>query len=184
MTTNHSNKRVIAFAGPAGVGKSTAAVFLQNEARLGKVQILSFAKPMRRMVATLLPLGMGAFTQDNKNNPEHGLCGKTPRQLLETIGTEWGKEMIGENIWLDIVANQINSGAFDTYAIDDLRTDAEAIYLKEKFNATIIHLSRPGIDYKRDHITSSPISDDLIGHYVSTENQSDLWVLRHLTRPM
>lgn len=177
-------KRVIAFAGPAGVGKSTAAAFLKHEVRLGKVQILSFATPMREMVAALLPLGMGAFTQEHKNDPEHGLCGKTPRQLLETIGTEWGKEMIGKNIWLDILANQINSGIADTYAIDDLRTDAEAVYLKEKFNAVIIHLSRPGIEYKRDHITACPISDHLVTHYVSTERQVDLWVLRHLARPM
>lgn len=180
----HSNKRVIAFAGPAGVGKSTAAAFLRSEARLGRVKILSFAEPMRRMVATLLPLDMAAFTQENKNNPAHGLCGKTPRRLLETIGTEWGKGMIGENIWLDIVADQISSTSFDTYAIDDLRTDAEAIYLKENFDATIIHLSRPGIEYKLDHITSSPISDSLVTHYVSTEGIDGLWVLRQLVRPI
>ena len=177
-------KRVIAFAGPAGVGKSTAARYLTTEARLGKVLTLSFAEPMREMVATILWNGSDSFTQEHKNDPLYGLCGKTPRQLLETIGTEWGKNLIGENIWLDILANQITSSNFDTYVIDDLRTDAEATYLSNVFNAIIIHLSRPGIEYKRDHITSCPISDHLVSHYVSMQDERDLWVLRSLCRPM
>jgi hypothetical protein len=177
-------KRVIAFAGPAGVGKSTAAVYLSQEDRLGKVIILSFAEPMRRMVSTILPLGMESFEQGKKTNPTLGLCGKTPRQMLETIGTEWGKNLVGENIWLDIVANQIMRGDADTYIIDDLRTDAEAIYLRDKLGAIIIHLSRQGVDYKRDHITSCPISEDLVTHFVTTKDRSDLRALRNLARPI
>jgi hypothetical protein len=104
--------------------------------------------------------------------------------MLETIGTEWGKNLVGENIWLDIVANQIMRGDADTYIIDDLRTDAEAIYLRDKLGAIIIHLSRQGVDYKRDHITSCPISEDLVTHFVTTKDRSDLRALRNLARPI
>jgi len=175
--------RIIAFAGPAGVGKSTAARYLTTEPRLGNVTVLSFATPMKKMVSTILPLGMGAFTQENKNDPAHGLCGKSPRYLLEAIGTEWGKELIGQEIWLEIVANQIHTGGADTYVIDDLRTDQEARYIHE-LGGMVIELSRAGVDYDRTHVTSSPISQDLVTHKVSCVSESDLWVLRNLVRPM
>lgn len=175
---------VVAFAGPAGVGKSTAARYLTQEPRLGRVKVLSFATPMKQMVATILPLGMNAFTQENKNNPEHGLCGKSPRRLLETLGTEWGKELIGRDIWLDIVANQILARDADTYAIDDLRTDAEARYIKEKFGGIVIELERDGIQYACNHVTAMPISGHLVDRLVRTEVVEDLRVLRNIIRPM
>ena len=177
-------KRVIAFAGPAGVGKSTAAQYLTVEPRLGKVLTLSFAAPMKKMVATILREGSDSFKQEHKNDPLYGLCGKSPRYLLETIGTEWGKNLIGQNIWLDIVANQILSTSFDTYVIDDLRTEAEADYIHKVFGGTVIELSRDGVAYKCDHITSSQIPDRCIDHRVTTVSVSDLWVLRELARPM
>ena len=178
----HRKPRVIAFAGPAGVGKSTAAEFLAK--KLGDAKVLSFASPMKRMVAEILPLGMEAFTQANKNNPEHGLCGKSPRFLLEKIGTEWGKQMIGQDIWLDIVANQIKAGGFDTFLIDDLRTDAEADYVHERFGGKVIELERDGVDYAMTHITSSPISTYRVDRKVKTEKIEDLEGLAELVRSM
>lgn len=172
--------RVIAFAGPAGVGKTTAAKFLTQEPSLGRVKVLSFATPMRAMVATILPLGMKAFTQENKNNPDHGLCGKSPRRLLETIGTEWGKELIGRDIWMEIVANQIHSKDADTYVIDDLRTDEEARYIHDKFGGIVIELERDGVDYLRNHVTAMPISDHLVDHKVKTKRVEDLATLRDI----
>ena len=37
-----------------------------------------------------------------KEHPCSLLLNKTPRYAMQTLGTEWGRELIGENIWTHI----------------------------------------------------------------------------------
>jgi hypothetical protein len=87
----------IGFCGPAGAGKSTAAEHLVRHWRFSRVR---FAGPLKAM---LLALGLDAEQVDGsrKEEPTPLLCGRTPRQAMQWLGTEWGRNLIGDGFWIE-----------------------------------------------------------------------------------
>ena len=86
--------KVVAFTGPAGAGKSTAADYLVG---LGYVRV-KFAGPLKDMMRAI------GLTEDHiegvlKELPTPLLAGKTPRWAMQTLGTEWGRDIIGSDFW-------------------------------------------------------------------------------------
>lgn len=80
-------------------GKTTVATILQHE--LGQTLLLPLADPLKKMVATLLQIINPSYPTDNGKFfvPELN-C--TVRHLWQTIGTEWGRECVGQSIWVNI----------------------------------------------------------------------------------
>jgi len=99
-----TNFPVIGLVGASGAGKTTLAEMLEAE---GFVRI-AMAKPLKDALKA-----MGLTKQDlygpqaHRAAPSAFLCGKSPRYAMMTIGTEWGREMIGEDIWVNAVQEQI-----------------------------------------------------------------------------
>lgn len=89
-------RTLVAFTGRAGAGKSTAAFHLVE--RHGWVR-MRFAGPLKSMMAAL-GLSGAEIEGDRKEVPSDLLCGKTPRFAMQTIGTEWGRDLIGEDLWI------------------------------------------------------------------------------------
>ena len=81
------------------------------------------------------------------------------RRLLQVIGTEMGRNILGENCWVDIVAKQIAQGDGKA-VIADLRFPNEAEYVKENDglivniirdrNPHAINTAHPSEQYKPD----------------------------------
>lgn len=123
------NLPLIGFTGPAGAGKSTAAKALVEI--LGFKRI-SFADPLRAML-----MGIGLTTEDTtirKNEPIAWLDGKTARQLLQTLGTEWGRQIVHPEIWIRHAEQRIDY--FKTTRVpgivfDDVRFDNEAQMIRD-----------------------------------------------------
>lgn len=90
--------RLVAFCGPAGCGKSTAAARLVREYGFTR---LRFAGPLKDM---LQAIGLGDVDTDGalKETPCDLLDGKTPRHAMQTLGTEWGRMCIGPNFWVGL----------------------------------------------------------------------------------
>lgn len=111
--------KIIALYGPQGCGKTEAASALAG--RPGWIK-LSFAGPLYDMLSVML--GCDARMLDKKQ-PADGLCGKTVRHALQTLGTEWGREHIGKDVWVEAMKSRIlaheNTGNTEGIVIDDLR---------------------------------------------------------------
>ncbi len=115
-------------------GKSTLALALGP---LGYNRV-RFAGPLKAMLSALL-LNSGAsfeLTQrmldgDLKEAPSTFLQGKTPREAMQTLGTEWGRTMLGEGLWVSAAigdANELRRQGLGV-VIDDVRfpNEAEAV---------------------------------------------------------
>lgn len=98
--------RLIGLTGRAGTGKDTAAAYLCK--RHGYVSH-AFAAPLRQMVHTLLT-SAGVFSpyymhHSMKEKPIDGLDGESARTLMQSLGTQWGRDLVGHgDLWIRLAA--------------------------------------------------------------------------------
>lgn len=123
-----SGASLIAFYGKAGVGKSTAANMLVDYHGFSRI---AFADPIKAMLKTMLNYaGSDIDINDRslKEKPCEALLGKSPRYALQTLGTEFGRECIGQDIWVSIAEREIKTALEDgeSVVIEDLRFPNEA----------------------------------------------------------
>lgn len=105
---------IVGLTGRAGVGKSTHALALINyaEHHMGiQGGIYPFAGPLKRIA-----MSMGW----NGKKDEKG------RRLLQILGTECGRECIGEDVWVNLWRDQVRGCPMGWVAVaDDVRFDNE-----------------------------------------------------------
>jgi len=122
---------LIGLVGYAGSGKSTIAEQLwltHNYTRY------SLAARIKSMLCMGLGIGLSdVYDTQKKDEPCEALCGQTPRYAMQTLGTEWGRQLIHPDIWIRTLLNQITRDRLlnVTYAvIDDVRFLNEANAIK------------------------------------------------------
>lgn len=133
---------LVAFTGRAGSGKSTAANAVVG--KFGFVRI-SFAYAIRSMLYAL------GFTKwhfgEGKNTPLDWLDGKTPREIMQTLGTEWGRTLVHPDLWVRLAkrtAENLLAAGARGIVIDDVRFDNEAKIIRE-LGGLVIGIERPGL---------------------------------------
>jgi hypothetical protein len=155
---------IIGISGPAGCGKSTAAQHLVNE--YGFVR-RRFAGPLKAMCAAL-GLDHDHIEGGLKEKPSPLLCGKSPRYAMQTLGTEWGRNLIGQDVWVNAWRASLPSLESDVVA-EDVRFENEALAI-EAVGGFVIHINgRGGIEGEHEsegYVHSSAIH---IG------NGGDIW---------
>jgi len=135
--------RIVGLIGNIGVGKTTAAKYLQNQ---GYIR-LRFADRLKAMLRTL-GLSEREIDGDLKACPCEILGGQTPRHAMITLGTEWGRNMIHPGIWVNALerelAHKIGLGV-QKFVIDDFRFFSEAEWfhgINKYFEKCLIRIVR------------------------------------------
>jgi hypothetical protein len=126
---NHPLPRVVGLCGPAGSGKSTAAQYLVTNHGYTRVR---FAGPLKAM-ARAIGLTEAQIEGDLKEVPSDLLQGRTPRYFMQRLGTEFGRDLIGEGFWVGLwtaAANDVLKAGGRVVA-DDCRFPNEALALSE-----------------------------------------------------
>lgn len=115
---------VIGLTGLAGSGKSTAAAYLAKEHGYTR---LRFAGPLKSMMRCL-GLDERHTDGDLKEVPHPVLCGRTPRHAMQTIGTEWGRDLIGPGLWVNVAEDSAHRVLEEGGGVvfEDVRFDNEA----------------------------------------------------------
>jgi len=115
---------IVGLSGLIGSGKTFAAEHLSYTRGF---YIIRFAKGLKSM---LHAIGLKVeHTQGHlKEVPCDLLQGKTPRYAMQTLGTEWGRELIGDDIWVSVWENRLPDQAIGVVC-DDCRflNEAEAV---------------------------------------------------------
>lgn len=143
---------LFAFSGLKGSGKDTAAAVLVREYGFTKI---AFADAVRELALTIDPLvpspntgyhyrlsymvHMYGWDQLKRLVPE-------VRRLLQVIGTEGGRAMAGENVWIDILAKRYPDIGSDAvrYVITDCRFDNEVDFVRDN-GGKLVWIDRPGL---------------------------------------
>ena len=111
---------IIGLTGKKGCGKSSVAAILAEKHGYEHV---SFATPIKAMLEAI------GFTDAQLNDPiqkEKMIpeLGKTPRQCMQLLGTEFGRSMIKDSIWVTSLEKRLDKDK--NYVIDDVRFPNEA----------------------------------------------------------
>lgn len=157
-------KRLIGIMGLARVGKDTATAHLCDTYGM---ESYAFADPIKSMLTGVF----GDLFRDGDREAPIDWLGKSPRQLMQTLGTEWGREVVHPDLWV-LVADQMwkkyqEIGWGAGVVLSDVRFRNEAEWVLAQ-GGLLISLSREGVAAVATHVSEQNIPFDLAN--VSLEN--------------
>lgn len=130
---------IIGLLGIAGSGKTLVAKHLVDEYGYHRTR---FADPLKTMLRAL-GLTEAEVDGDHKMRPMERFGGVTPRHMMQTLGTEWGRRRIHPDLWVDAwkvaVANLPGP-----IVVDDVRFPNEAAAVWA-MGGEVWRVFRPGI---------------------------------------
>lgn len=133
--------RVIGMAGYAGSGKNAAA-----DATGGLV--IGFADPLYAALAVMLGVPEEQLrARATKELPM--AVGKSPRDLLRTLGTEWGRQLVREDLWVWRARQRIEAAGrqgIGLVVVADVRFPNEAAFVRDELGGEVWWIDRPGIE--------------------------------------
>lgn len=132
----------IGIHGPARAGKDTIAKHLVEHHGFIKN---SFADPLKRAGQQMFMLTEEQTWSDELKEQVIKWWGMSPRQMFQKLGTEGGRNVFGEDLWLKRWQIHFDTfGPVVNYVTPDARFENEATFLRER-GFTIIHVSSPRV---------------------------------------
>lgn len=159
-TPDNALPRFVGFCGEAGCGKTLASDWVMEN--FGHVRLFRFSATLKKMLYELLrscapkdhPVGPKDYLNDPilKNEPIPYLGGVSARTLMQTLGTEWGRNLIHPDFWVMITAAKFERLAGHPYArgqdgsilavSDDVRFPNE-VDMIHAYGGLVIEIKRP-----------------------------------------
>jgi hypothetical protein len=153
---------VIGITGKARVGKDTLAGLLLSLTG-GRGVRMSFADPIREFIASLTGYSVATLADGPlKEAPIDWLDDKSPRQMMQTLGTEWGRNMIDPDLWIKVAGKRLERVQHDVPLVvfPDVRFDNEAKLIR-RMGGTVVHLLRSGAAQVNAHASEAGISSGM-----------------------
>jgi hypothetical protein len=152
--------KLAGLAGLAGSGKGACADYLVQ--RHGFVRV-KFAGPLKAMLRALLremdvgPVTIERMIEGNlKEVPSPYFNGFSPRHAMQTLGTEWGRDLIGEDFWVDAwrsaVSERLKAGS--KVVVDDCRFGNEARMIW-RLGGVLLSVVRPDVEPVSAHVSET-----------------------------
>ena len=113
---------VVGFCGKIGSGKTTAAFFLCDKYNYKRTR---FAEPLKNMLRAL-GCSEAEVDGDLKQEPCSLFGGKTPREAMQLLGTEWGRAL-DSDIWVRAWERGLRG---TRVVVDDVRFPNEAASIR------------------------------------------------------
>lgn len=165
---------IIALTGRKGSGKDTVADVLAEH--FGYATRFKFADPFKNMFRTLLamdgydPAEIEEFIEGHRK--EDGIAtlgGASPRRAMQTLGTEWRRELnppASSSMWAEMLYRRIGRSLASRIVITDWRFPEE-VPIVWRLNAVTVRVERPGLALNQlsEHDSEAHI-DDLPVRYI------------------
>lgn len=165
MKRRRTTKRLIALTGAARSGKDTAGQFFCSTYSFTQY---AFADPIRAGLRAALGLTDWHFNEGKEIViPEYG---KSPRQLMQLFGTEFGRNLIHPDIWQIRAEAALDSTK--NLVLTDCRFDNEATWVREN-GGYVVHITRNNALRVEAHGSESGVSEELIDFKIKNNGTLD-----------
>lgn len=162
---------LIGLCGAAGAGKDTVAEMLG-------CRRVAFADTLYQCVSLVTGMTVEQLKDRDRKEATIPWLGKSPRQLLQSLGTEWGRTLVHDQIWIRITLEKVRADleAGQSVVITDVRFDNEAAAIIAA-GGEVWRVVRPGwqcltADAAR-HQSEAGISDHLIARIIDNSGTLD-----------
>lgn len=162
---------IIGLCGAAGAGKDTVADRLVEEHGFRKI---AFAEPLYAAVSAITGLSVEQLKDRSRKENTLGWISCSPRRLLQSLGTEWGREMIHPEIWIMSTMQRIADDG--DYVITDVRfnNEAEAVLAR---GGAVWRVVRPGgstlTTEAAAHASEAGVADKYIDEQIANTGSLD-----------
>jgi hypothetical protein len=179
-------KPLIGICGPAGSGKDTLA---DGIAAMDVYFKYSFADPIRAAINAMF--GFGPANWENRDWKEEPIdwLGISPRTLAQSLGTEWGRDMIESELWLKIAQQKfakIDGTARMEHGrilglgmiIPDVRFNNEAQWIRDA-GGLLLQIERPGQETisESSHASEAGVDPALIDAVIMNDGPPSVMVM-------
>lgn len=155
--------RLIGITGAAGAGKDTLADAIVAE--FGAVKY-NFALPLKEGLNAIFGWSMEMWNDRVWKEREIRWLGKSPRQVAQTLGTEWGRDEVHPELWVMLALQRYSEHSKTEkvpFIIADVRFDNEARAIRRN-EGIIVKIVRPDAAPVFGHKSEKGVSDDLIDY--------------------
>jgi hypothetical protein len=152
---------LIGLCGKAGCGKDTMAQYFTMDAGL---QRYALAQPMKQALTAMLDVPPGMIEDRVYKETVIPWVGKSPRQLLQTLGTEWGRDLVNKDLWVNLMVHRwevVQSLGLPGMVVTDVRFPNEAEKIKLR-GGHIYRIHRPCVDEVAFHSSEQGIPDGFL----------------------
>lgn len=151
---------LIGLTGRAGAGKDTVRRILEDDHGFWG---MAFADPVRDMARALLSHVYAEHAVERRELKEVAVpvLGVSYRQIAQTLGTEWGRQMIRPSLWIDIAMSKARLSASRGHTrivISDVRFPDEMEAIRG-MGGVIWAVTRPGVEPVREHVSEHMARD-------------------------
>lgn len=141
---------LIGISGKAYSGKDFTADAIKQLFSDLKIYKIAYADAVRNMLKSIVDVD-AIYKLNKKEEPIEGL-GVSLRELMQSLGTDWGRHILGDNFWVNILNKRINDNSFlteaDVIVISDCRFQNEIDYIINH-NGIVLNVIADGKEYKR-----------------------------------
>lgn len=138
---------LIGLAGAAGAGKDTVASAIRAEhiRSGGRCRVTAFAERLYSAVSAITGISTAVLRHREAKEKIIPWIGKSPRQLLQSLGTEWGRDIVHPEIWVRATMEEARPwmACGITVVITDVRFDNEATAIRQA-GGKVYRVVRPG----------------------------------------
>lgn len=135
---------------------------------------MAFAAPLKNMLTTL-GVPHENLWGDGKETPLAMFGGKSAREAMQKLGTEWGRESFGPTFWTDIwkkdyceLTNTHRNVENFGVVVDDVRFDSECLAIRE-MGGIVIEIRRPTLEItgmKYEHSSEAGVRNSSVDYVI------------------
>lgn len=169
MTISPNTITLLGLAGRKGTGKDTAAYHLVLAHGFRQIAL---ADPIRDGLRAMLGLSSDELLDRSIKETAIDWLGVSPRHLMQTLGTEWGRNNVARDVWLRVATRRLEAiansrqGTPARIVVSDIRFDDEADWIRSH-GGRVIHIRRPMACSQHDqHASEAGVTIGLGDHIV------------------
>jgi hypothetical protein len=161
--------RLIGLTGPAGCGKNLVASMIPDAV------VTQLADPLYAALSVMLGIPEPLLRHRPVKEQPLEWLGKSPRQMLQTLGTDWGRTLVASDIWLQIAERRCRAWAeagAATVVICDVRFPNEAEWIRSHGGEVWFVDRCPMVDVP-DHESEAGLPEALVDWWIDNSGRPE-----------